>query len=233
MIPLKDSIVRRTFPAVTLALILINAGVFFHELTLPPRADQAFVMTYGLVPAHVQAALEAKSKLNLNDALVIPLFTSMFLHGGWLHIIDNMWFLWIFGDNVEDELGHLRYLIFYLICGLGSGAAQLLFSWGSRLPAIGASGAISGVMGAYLIFFPGTQVLTLVPLLIFFFTVRVPAIVFIGIWFLFQFLSGMGSMQNGASGGVAWWAHVGGFVLGIVLVKTVIPPTQKRKVYGL
>ena len=163
-------------------------------------------MAYGVVPSHVQAALESKSKLNLSDALVVPLFTSMFLHGGWLHIIGNMWFLWLFGDNVEDELGHFRYLIFYLICGLGSGMVQLLFSWGSRVPAIGASGAISGVMGAYLIFFPGTQVLTLVPLLIFFFTVRVPAIVFIGVWFVFQFLSGMGSMQNR---GFRWGGLVG------------------------
>ncbi len=232
MIPLKDSIVRRTFPIVTMALIVMNVAVFFHELTLTPKADQAFVMEYGVVPSHVQAALESKSKLNLSDALVVPLFTSMFLHGGWLHIIGNMWFLWLFGDNVEDELGHFRYLIFYLICGLGSGLAQLVFSWGSRVPAIGASGAISGVMGAYLIFFPGTQVLTLVPLLIFFFTIRVPAIVFIGVWFVFQFLSGMSSVQSGASGGVAWWAHVGGFVLGILLVKTVMQPLPRRKVYG-
>jgi membrane associated rhomboid family serine protease len=232
MIPLKDSIVRRTFPFVTLALIAINAAVFLHQVTLSPKAVQSFVMTYGLVPSNVQGALEPKSKLNLNDTLAIPLLTSMFLHGGWLHLLGNMWFLWLFGDNVEDELGHFRYLIFYLICGIGSGLAQLLFSWGSRVPAIGASGAISGVMGAYLIFFPGTQVLTLVPLLIFFFTVRLPAIVFIGVWFVFQFLSGMGSLQTGAPGGVAWWAHVGGFVLGILLVKTVIPPARKRKVYG-
>jgi membrane associated rhomboid family serine protease len=231
MIPLKDSIVRRTFPIVTLALIAINVIVFFHQVSLSPRAGQAFVMTYGMVPSHLQLALDPDSNLNLSDAL-IPLFTSMFLHGGWLHIIGNMWFLWIFGDNVEDELGHFQYLIFYLICGLGSGVAQLLFSWGSKVPAIGASGAISGVLGAYLIFFPGTQVLTLVPLLIFFFTVRLPAIVFIGVWFLFQFLSGIGSMQTGASGGVAWWAHVGGFVLGIFLVKTVMQPARRRRVYG-
>lgn len=231
MIPLKDSNVRRTFPFITLGLIVINVIVFFHQVSLGPRGEQAFVMTYGMVPAHLEQALEPGSNLSLSDAL-IPLLTSMFLHGGWLHIIGNMWFLWIFGDNVEDELGHLQYLIFYLICGLGSGVAQLLFSWGSRAPAIGASGAISGVMGAYLIFFPGSQMLTLVPLLIFFFTVRLPAIVFIGIWFVLQFLSGLGSMQTGASGGVAWWAHVGGFILGILLVKTVMHPARRRRGYG-
>ena len=231
MIPLKDSNVRRTFPFITLGLIVINVIVFFHQVSLGPRGEQAFVMTYGMVPAHLEQALEPGSNLSLSDAL-IPLLTSMFLHGGWLHIIGNMWFLWIFGDNVEDELGHLQYLIFYLICGLGSGVAQLLFSWGSSAPAIGASGAISGVMGAYLIFFPGSQMLTLVPLLIFFFTVRLPAIVFIGIWFVLQFLSGLGSMQTGASGGVALWAHVGGFILGILLVKTVMHPARRRRGYG-
>jgi len=231
MIPLKDSNVRRTFPFITLGLIAINVIVFIHQVSLGPRAEQAFVMTYGMVPAHLEAALQPDSNLSLSDAF-IPLLTSMFLHGGWLHIIGNMWFLWIFGDNVEDELGHFQYLIFYLICGLGSGIAQLMFSWGSRVPAIGASGAISGVLGAYMIFFPGTQVLTLVPLLIFFFTVRLPAIVFIGVWFVFQFLSGVGSVQSGQSGGVAWWAHVGGFLLGILLVKSIMQPAKRRGVYG-
>ncbi|MGH9702773.1 MAG: rhomboid family intramembrane serine protease [Candidatus Acidiferrales bacterium] len=231
MIPLKDSNVRRTFPFITLGLIAINVIVFIHQVSLAPRAEQAFVMTYGMVPAHVEAALQPDSNLSLSDAF-IPLLTSMFLHGGWLHILGNMWFLWIFGDNVEDELGHFRYLIFYLICGLGSGIAQLMFSWGSGVPAIGASGAISGVLGAYMIFFPGTQVLTLVPLLIFFFTVRLPAVVFIGVWFAFQFLSGVGSVQSGQSGGVAWWAHVGGFLLGILLVKTIMQPVKRRGDYG-
>jgi len=229
LIPLKDLNPRRSFPIVNLLLIATNIAVFLYEVSLSERAQNAFVLANATVPSHVLSFLTGPVTFK---AAFMPLLTSMFLHGGWLHIIANMWFLWIFGDNVEDELGHFQYLIFYLICGLGSGIAQLMFSWGSRVPAIGASGAISGVLGAYMIFFPGTQVLTLVPLLIFFFTVRLPAIVFIGVWFVFQFLSGVGSVQSGQSGGVAWWAHVGGFLLGILLVKSIMQPAKRRGVYG-
>ncbi len=227
MIPLKNLNPRRSFPAVTVLLIVVNFIVFFFQLSLDPHAAQQFVMHYGAVPRTMQLALQGQHGLTPIDA-VIPLFTSMFLHGGWLHIIGNMWFLWIFGGDVEDRLGHIWYFFFYLICGLGSGVAQAAFSWGTRIPAIGASGAISGVLGAYILFFPASQILTLVPLFIFWFTARIPAYVFIGLWFLVQFISGVGSL--GATnvqdaGGVAWWAHVGGFLLGMILAA----PSRTRR----
>ena len=229
MIPLKDLNPRRTFPIVTLGLIAVNVAVFLYQITLPPQAMTEFVMAYAMVPAKLDQALAGPAGVPLQAAL-LPFLTSMFLHGGWLHIIGNMWFLWIFGDNVEDELGHFRYLLFYLLCGVGSGLAQTVFSWGSPVATLGASGAISGVLGAYMLFFPRAQILTLIPLIIFFFTVKLPALFFIGFWFVLQFLSGMGSLQSGgAAGGVAWWAHVGGFLLGILLVKTAMPP---RKCWG-
>jgi hypothetical protein len=141
----------------------------------------------------------------------------MFLHGGILHILGNMWFLWIFGGNVEDRFGSLPYVAFYLVCGIGSGISQVLFSWGSSIPSIGASGAISGVLGAYIVFFPRSRILTLVPLFIIFFLWRIPAIIFIGLWFAMQFLSGVVSLGQANVGGVAWWAHVGGFLLGMLI----------------
>src|SRR5215469_11681223 len=153
MIPLKNLDPRRSFPIITLILIAVNVLVFVHQLSLPPRVADAFVSQYGLVPAKISLALAGRH-YTLLDAL-LPLFTCMFLHGGFLHIIGNMWFLWIFGANVEDRLGPLPYLLFYLICGVGSGATQVAFSWGSRVPSIGASGAISGVLGAFIVFFPG------------------------------------------------------------------------------
>jgi membrane associated rhomboid family serine protease len=219
MIPLKDLNPRRTFPVITLGLIAVNFLVFFHQLQLDPSALNRFIDAYALVPARLQLALTSP-RMSLQDALT-PVFTSMFLHGGWLHIIGNMWFLWIFGDNVEDELGHVPYLLFYLVCGVGASLTQVFFTLGSRVPSLGASGAISGVLGAYLLFFPRSQILTLVPLFVFWFTARLPALVFIGLWFAVQFLSGVGSLGGSVgSGGIAWWAHVGGFVLGMLLALT-------------
>jgi membrane associated rhomboid family serine protease len=215
MIPLKDLNPRRSFPAVTLLLILANVVVFLYQIVLPQAAGDAFVKTYALTPSHIKLALEGHHYTPLQAFL--PLFTCMFLHGGWLHIIGNMWFLWIFGDNVEDQFGHFGYLMFYIICGLGSGVSQVIFSWGSKVPSLGASGAISGVLGAYIVFFPRARILTLVPLLIIFFTVRVPAAVFIGLWFVMNFLSGVGSLGAVNTAGVAWWAHVGGFLIGVVI----------------
>jgi membrane associated rhomboid family serine protease len=232
LIPLKDLTPRRSFPIVTLLLILANVAVFLYQITLPTRAEEAFIMTYAAVPAKIQLAL-AGEHYTMAQALV-PLFTCMFLHGGWLHIIGNMWFLWIFGANVEDRMGPIPYLFFYLICGVGSSIAQTIFSWGSHIPALGASGAISGVLGAYLILFPGSQILTLVTLFIFWFRAQIPAFVFIGLWFLIQFLSGIGSLGAAgahAGGGVAWWAHVGGFVLGMILAK-IFSPSTRSAVYG-
>jgi len=233
VIPLRNLDPRRSFPIVTLLLILVNVVVFFHQISLPPNAADAFVRAYGLVPAKISLAL-AGQRYTLAGAF-IPLFTCMFLHGGWLHILGNMWFLWIFGANVEDRLGPVPYLIFYLVCGLGSGLSQVVFSWGSRVPSIGASGAISGVLGAFIIFFPASRILTLIPLFIIWFTVRIPALVFIGLWFLIQFLSGVASLRLSASagmGGVAWWAHIGGFLLGVVLAKIFDPGRRPADIYS-
>jgi membrane associated rhomboid family serine protease len=211
MIPLKDLNPRRSFPIVTLILIALNVVVFIHQITPPAAAAEAFVKTYALTPSHIQLALEGRRYTPLQAFL--PLITCMFLHGGFLHNLGNMWFLWIFGDNVEDEFGPFGYLVFYLVCGIGSGLAQVAFSWGSRIPSLGASGAISGVLGAYLVFFPRSRILTFVFILL----VRIPAAVFIGLWFLVNFMSGVSSLGMLNSGGVAWWAHVGGFLLGVLI----------------
>jgi rhomboid family protein len=215
MIPLKDMTPRRSFPVVTLLLIIANVVVFLYQISLPQAAADTFVKTYALTPSHIKLALEGHRYTPFEAFL--SLFTCMFLHGGFLHIIGNMWFLWIFGDNVEDQLGPFGYLLFYITCGLGSGITQVAFSWGSKVPSLGASGAISGVLGAYIVFFPRSRILTLVPLLIIFFTVRIPAVIFIGLWFVMNFLSGVSSLGSLNAGGVAWWAHVGGFLLGVLI----------------
>ena len=214
MIPLKDLTPRRSFPVVTLLLIAVNILVFAHQLSLPPKAAEAFIQLYGMVPVKIQYALAGRH-YSLEEALV-PLFTCMFLHAGFMHIIGNMWFLWIFGANVEDAFGPLPYLFFYLGCGVASSVTQAAFSWGSHVPSLGASGAISGVLGAYIVLFPRSRILSLVTLFIIFFMARIPAVIFIGLWFLVQFLSGVISLGVASAGGVAWWAHVGGFITGLI-----------------
>ena len=208
---------RRSLPVITLLLIAANVVVFVYQISLAPAASDAFIRTYALVPSKIPLALAGRH-YTLPQALV-PLFTCMFLHGGFLHILGNMWFLWIFGGNVEERFGSAVYLLFYLVCGIASSVSQLLFSWGSHIPSLGASGAISGVLGAYIMFFPRSRILTLVPLFIIWFTARVPAIIFIGLWFVLQFLSGLSSLGAASSGGVAWWAHVGGFLTGLFLAR--------------
>lgn len=222
MIPLKVLLGRHGFPGITVALIAINFVVFAHELSLSPRGLQHFYLQYGLVPARFSLALAGQHVSFA--ALIVPLFSSLFIHGGWLHILGNMWFLWVFGGAVEDTLGAGGYLTFYLVCGLMAGITQSLFSWASPIPTIGASGAISGVMGAYLILYPRSKVLTLVPLIFFFFTWRLPALVMIGYWFLVQFVSGLASLGVLQQGGVAFWAHVGGFLLGAAIAV----PSKRR-----
>jgi rhomboid family protein len=218
MIPIKDLNPRRTIPVVTLSLIAVNLAFLCYELSLGPSVWQ-FVITFGMVPARLGLYVEG-GKVTLLAA-VLPLFTSMFLHAGWLHLIGNMWYLWIFGPSVEDEMGHVPYLMFYFICGLGSGIAQTMFSWSSNLPGIGASGAIAGVLGAYFLLFPRGRVLLLSPMFIAATRFELPAAIFIGLWFLWQFWSASRSMQLGVTGGIAWWAHVGGFVLGMLLTKLI------------
>jgi membrane associated rhomboid family serine protease len=177
---------------------------------LPPQDFKMFVLSNATIPARISSFLVGHVGF---EAAFLPLLTSMFLHAGFLHLAGNMLFLWIFGDNVEDFFGHLTYLFFYLVCGVGAGFLHVLFNLGSTVPALGASGAISGVMGAYMLLYPRERILTLV----FIFLVPIPAVIILGYWFLLQFLSGINALGAGASGGVAVWAHVGGFLLGMFL----------------
>jgi membrane associated rhomboid family serine protease len=209
-IPLKDLNPRRTYPIVNTLLILTNVIVFLYELTLPARQQHVFELANATIPNHVRLAFSGHGNL---ETAFLPIFTSMFLHSGFLHIAGNMLFLWIFGDNVEDYFGHFPYLLFYLACGIGSGFAHILFNLHSTLPALGASGAISGVMGAYIILYPRAQVLTLV----FIFFIPIPAFIILGYWFLLQFLAGISTVGAAATGGVAVWAHVGGFLMGMLV----------------
>ena len=209
-IPLKDLNPRRTYPIVNTLLILTNIAVFIYQYTLTPHAFKIFMTVNATVPARFPAWLAGNAPF---ANAFLPLLTSMFLHAGIAHIAGNMLFLWIFGDNVEDFYGHFTYLFFYLLCGVGSGLIHVIFNMTSAVPALGASGAISGVMGAYLILYPRSQVLTLV----FIFLVPIPAVIILGYWFVLQFLSAFSSLSAVTSGGVAWWAHVGGFLLGMLI----------------
>jgi len=216
MIPLRVDILRTRAAISNGLLITLNVLAFLYELSLSPRSGRALVYTFGLVPSHEQL-LFAKHGITLGQA-ILPMLTSMFLHGGWMHLLGNMLFLWVFGGSVEETLGHFQYLIFYLICGIGSATVHTAFNWGSKVPTVGASGAISGVMGAFIVLFPRARVTTLIPALLLFFTVRIPAFLMLGYWFFLQFFSGVASLGMSDQGGVAWWAHVGGFVLGAMLV---------------
>jgi membrane associated rhomboid family serine protease len=217
MIPLRVEL-ERSHPAICNALlIIVNVLVFLYEVTLSPQAGQALIYTFGLIPSHTEM-LFSPHGASLSHAL-LPMVTSMFLHGGWMHLLGNMLFLWVFGGAVEDAVGHFQYLIFYFVCGIGSAMAHTIFNWGSTVPTVGASGAISGVMGAFIVLFPSARVATLIPALFLFFTVRIPAFLMLGYWFFLQIFSGLVSLGvGGQQGGVAWWAHVGGFLLGAVLV---------------
>ena len=226
MIPLRDNVPRTKWPGVTLALIVINSLVFFQEVALGPIQRNALIETYALIPARTAAFLSGVP-IPASRAL-FPFFTSMFLHGGWMHLIGNMWFLWIFGDNVEDRLGHLRYLFLYLFCGLAGAVTYVYFSLQSSVPSLGASGAIAGVMGAYLVTFPRARVLTLVPIFFFLTTVEIPAFLILVYWFLLQFLNGVGSIAAADQGGVAWFAHVGGFLTGVPLMLLLRRPRRSR-----
>jgi membrane associated rhomboid family serine protease len=214
MIPIRDTIRAETYPVVNSFIIAVNVLFFLVELSQGPRLNK-FIYTYGLVPARY--AIPQISAYFTTGQQVVSFITFMFLHGGFFHLLGNMWFLYIFGDNVEDRLGHFRYLVFYLLCGLASGLSHLVINWHSKVPTIGASGAIAGVMGAYFILYPKAKVLTLVPIFFFFQFFELPAFVFLGIWFLFQFLSAAGASVQ--AGGIAWWAHVGGFVFGVTFLK--------------
>lgn len=204
MIPIRDVIPSRTTPWINLALIAANVLVFFYEVVMPEDAFRDFVFRFGLVPAHFTW---------------LTATTSMFVHENLLHVGSNLLSLWIFGDNVEDQLGHGRYLLFYLIAGYAAGLAEVWASPGSLIPLIGASGAIAGVMGAYLLMYPHSRVLVLIPIIFFFDVIEVPAVLFLGFWFLLQVVGGIGRLAGPAgSGGVAFWAHLGGFLAGMALM---------------
>ena len=206
MFPLKDTQPSYSRPVVTMAIIAANLLVFLFEATLGPRTLNAFVEYYGLVPDHFQWS---------------RIFTSMFLHGGWMHVLGNMWFLWIFGDNIEDLLGHGKYLLFYLLCGIVAALGQVIANPYSTAPMVGASGAIAGVMGAYLIKFPRARIVTLVFIMFFVTTLEIPAPIMLVFWFVMQLFSGFGSIAatHVSGGGTAFFAHIAGFVAGMLLVK--------------
>jgi len=211
---------------VTIGLIVANVLIYLHELALGPLLPR-FVHAYGLVPARL-VEWTALGGDPLDPARFLPLFTSMFWHGGFLHLAGNMLYLWIFGDNVEDRLGHLRFLLFYVAAGAAAGLTHVALSPASTLPTVGASGAIAGVLGAYLVTFPRARVLTLIPIIIIPWFVEIPAFVYLVLWFVMQLLEGVGSLGAPVeNGGVAVWAHIGGFVAGVVLMKLMQPPRRR------
>lgn len=219
MIPIRDTIRSRYFPIVTVSIIAVNVLVFLFQLTLTGGQTEAFVEHFGIVPAR---QLQAFAEAPFAVGTWIPMFSSMFIHGGWLHILSNMWFLWVFGDNVEDVMGRTRFLLFYLLVGLAGGFAHIVTNAASLVPTIGASGAVAGVLGAYFLYFSRSRVLTLVPLLFIITFVELPAVVFLLIWFGLQLINGLAALAGGAAT-VAWWAHVGGFVAGMIFVRLLSP----------
>lgn len=222
MIPIRDDAPRSTTPFINYFLIVLNVLVFLFELTLPPRPRTAFELQFAFIPYRVDLWLQGVEPAGV---ALVPLFTSMFLHAGWLHLISNMWVLAIFGDNVEDRLGHFGYLLFYLVTGMVASLTNLMFSLHSKIPSVGASGAIAGIMGAYFFLYPRARVLTWFG----FFVFWLPAWLVLGYWFVVQFLSGAATAITYAAqptGGVAFWAHVGGFISGLLLIRLI--PTRKR-----
>ena len=217
MFPIRDNIPARHFPAATLWLIIVNVLAFLYEMRIGEGLPY-FFSQYGFVPARLTGgAIENKLPV------LGTVFTSMFLHGNLLHLFSNMWMLWVFGDNVEDRMGHGRYLIFYTLCGVFAVVLQTIVWPDSHIPLVGASGAISGVLGAYFILYPRARILTFIPLFFFFYLVEIPAFFFLGWWFLLQFLQGYFAVTvagaHAKGGGIAWWAHIGGFAAGFVLLK--------------
>ena len=229
MFPLKDDNPSNSAPVVTVALIVLNALFFVYQISLEAggadgaRAGQAFIDEFGLVPCRLTGACRVGPEL---PSPILTIFTSMFMHGGLFHIGGNMLYLWIFGNNVEDTLGHGRYLLFYLLSGIAAALAQTAVGPSSMVPMVGASGAVSGVLGAYLLLFPHAHVTTLIILGFFFRLVQIPAMVVLGFWIVLQVLNGLGSF--GSSGGVAFFAHIGGFLVGMGLLYVLKPRARSR-----
>jgi membrane associated rhomboid family serine protease len=224
MFPIKDENPTKTIPFFTILIILANSFVFYREITSIDMEKMVF--NYGLIPKEF---IQNINHLKIVDS-TFALFSSMFLHGGFFHIISNMWFFWIFGNNVEDALGHFRFLIFYLLCGIGAGLSQIIMNPNSQIPMVGASGAISGVLGAYFLLFPGARILTLVILFYFIRTVYIPAGMFILFWFLMQVISSF--TVNPETGGIAWYAHIGGFLTGVFLCGLFVRKKVRRRLFS-
>ena len=227
MIPLRDTVRSRSFPVATVSLIAANFILFIQELRSSPQLLERIIFAYGLVPERFTHWSDPGGS-PLSPWRLLPLVTCMFLHGGWLHLLGNMLYLWIFGDNVEDRLGSGRFVAFYLSCGVAAGLLQCWFDPDSPLPTIGASGAIAGVLGAYLLLFPRAKVMTFIPVLFLPWIVELPALLFLGVWFLAQLASGFFSLGRDLNGGVAWWAHVGGFLAGMLLV-AILPRARRGR----
>ncbi len=223
MIPIKDDIPSRTYPIINTTLIVVNVIAFFFELSLGDKLE-LFLRTYGVIPIkyfYSGIRLDDGSILFFSlEEKIIPLFTSMFLHGGWLHLISNMLYLWIFGDNVEDRMGHGRYIFFYILCGLAAAGTHIITNPESEIPTIGASGAIAGILGAYMILYPNARVVVVIPILFFWDVMKLPALFVLSFWFVTQLFQGTLALavETTATGGVAWWAHIGGFVFGMIAV---------------
>jgi membrane associated rhomboid family serine protease len=222
-LPIKDDIPTASIPFVTIGLIVANGLVFFHQITMDFAASQRFIFQWGAIPYQITHG-EVLHALPLIP-LPLTVFSSMFLHGGFLHLFGNMLYLWIFGNNIEDTLGHFRFFLFYLMSGLFAGVVQIFSDPNSTMPMIGASGAVAGVLGAYLLFFPGARVLTLVFFFIFLKVIRIPALIILGLWFFIQLLNA----SAGGEGSVAWFAHIGGFLAGLIFVKIFQPRPAKRR----
>lgn len=219
MIPLRDNIPSRRAPVVSMAIIAVNVMVFLYEVALPVPELMEFIHKYGVVPAELGTPGELVwSIVTGRWGRVSPLATAAFVHGGWLHLIGNMWYLWVFADNVEDFLGRGRFILFYVLSAVMGNYAQVLADPASTIPMVGASGAVAAILGGYLLLYPGARVIALVPIGFFVTVQEVPALFFLFIWFLLQLISGVASIGADAVGGVAWWAHVGGFVVGMVLM---------------
>ncbi len=217
MIPLKDTNRPYSTPIFIYVLIISNVAVFLYQLTLPDAELINVFMEYGMRPSRVSASLRGDEPLL--TAILIPSITSIFLHGGWMHLLSNMWFLRIFGDNVEDAMGRLRFIALFIFSGLFANMVQFLLNPGSDVPVVGASGAIAGVLGAYVVMWPGARILTLVPVFYLITFVHLPALIVLGGWFLMQIFMGIGSLGAEAGGGVAYGAHIGGFICGLFLVR--------------
>ncbi len=217
MIPIRDTIPSKNYPIVNSTIIGLNILFYIVETSQGAHLN-SFVYLYGLVPARY--SVPYISSYFSTGQQIFSLVSFMFLHGGFWHLLGNMWFLYIFGDNVEDRLGSFRYILFYFLCGITSGLAHLAFNYHSNVPTIGASGAIAGVMGAYLLLHPHSKILTLIPIIFIPWFIEIPAFFFLGLWFFIQFINATGS--HGATGGIAWWAHIGGFIFGMIFLKILL-----------